>query len=92
MYFQKYIRERERERERLTSRVRKQNMEEFIKHFFSLISPLKKPDYSKFLLLALLFKHFFIRIQSDLSGREKKWQRIYDLLNIETKPKKKVPK
>ena len=46
--------------------------------FFSLISP----------ILALLFKHFFIKIQPNMSEQEKKQQRIYDLLNTETKPKK----
>ena len=30
---------------------------------------------------------FFIKIQPNMSDQEKKWQRIYDLLNAETKPK-----
>ena len=29
----------------------------------------------------------FIKIQPNMSEREKKWERIYDLLNAETKPK-----
>ena len=32
--------------------------------------------------------HFYIKIQDNMSKQEKKWQRIYDLLNVETKPKK----
>ena len=31
---------------------------------------------------------FFIKIQPNMSGQEKKQQRIYDLLNAKTKPKK----
>ena len=50
---------------------------------------LKKHDKSKFSWLALLCKHFFIKIQPNMSEQEKKWQRIYDLLNAETKQKKK---
>ena len=30
---------------------------------------------------------FFIKIQPNMSEQEKKWQRIYDLLNTETKKK-----
>ena len=53
--------------------------------FFSLInSVLKNRDKSKF-SLALLFKPFFIKIQPNMSEQEKKRQRIYDLLNVETK-------
>ena len=69
--------------------VQKQNVESFLKRFFfRLISPifLKKCDKSKF-SLALLFKHLFIKIQPYMSEQEKKRQRIYDLLNAETKPK-----
>ena len=47
----------------------------------------KKSNKSKFLWLALLFKHFSIKIQPNMSEQEKKRQRIYDLLNAETKPK-----
>ena len=54
-----------------------------------LIQFMEKPDKSKFSLLALLFKHFFIKIQPNMSEQEKKRQKIYDLLNAETKPKKK---
>ena len=39
--------------------------------------------------LALLFEYFFIKIQPNMIGQEKKRQRIFDLLNAETKPKKK---
>ena len=35
----------------------------------------------------LLFKHFFIKIQPNMREQEKNRQRIYDLLNAETKPK-----
>ena len=73
------------------SRVRKQNMEWFLKRFFSLISPiffLKKGGKSKFSWLDLLFKHFFVKIQPNMSEQEKKRQRIYDLFNAETKPQK----
>ena len=41
--------------------------------------------------LALLFKHFFIKIQPNMSEQKKKQQRTYDLLHVETKPKK-LPK
>ena len=60
-----------------------------LKTFYSLISPiLKKRDKSKFLGLTLLFKHFLkIKIQTNMNKPEKKRQRIYDLLNAETKPK-----
>ena len=30
---------------------------------------------------------FFIKIQPNMIEQEKKWQRIYDFLNAETKPK-----
>ena len=62
--------------------------------FFKLIcsifekkKPQKNPNKSKFSWLALLFKHFFIKIQPIMSEQEKKQQRIYDLLNAETMPK-----
>ena len=47
----------------------------------------KKEDKSKIAWLALLFKHFFIKIQPNMSEQEKKLQRIYELLNAETNPK-----
>ena len=43
----------------------------------------KECDKSKFSWLALLFKHFFIKIQPNMSEQEKNQQRIYDLLNDE---------
>ena len=43
----------------------------------------EKNDKSKFSWLAVLFKHFFIKIQPNMSEQEKKCQRIY-----ETRPKK----
>ena len=48
---------------------------------------LKKIQWSKFSRSALLCKYFFIKIQPNMSEQEKKWQRIYDQLNAETKPK-----
>ena len=36
---------------------------------------------SRFLWIALLFKHFFRIIQPNMSEQEKKQPRIYDLLN-----------
>ena len=48
----------------------------------------KKRDKSKFSWLTALFKHFFIKIQPNMSEQEKKRQRIYDLLDAETNPKK----
>ena len=50
----------------------------------------KKRDKSKFSLLAILFKNFFIKIQFNISEKEKKPQRIYDLLYTETKPKENI--
>ena len=57
--------------------------------FFSLIRPIfEKRDKSKFSWLALLFKHFWkIKTQLNMNEQEKKRQRIYDLLNVESKPK-----
>ena len=57
--------------------------------FFWLISLIleKKNDKSKFSWLALLFKHFFIKIRPNMSEQEKKRLGIYDLLNAKTKPK-----
>ena len=58
---------------------------------FVLISPIfekKKRDKYEFSRLALLFKHFFIQIQSNMSEQEKKRQRIYNLFSAENKPKK----
>ena len=54
-----------------------------------MISPIveKKHNKSKFLWWVLLFQLFFIKIQPNMSEQEKKQQRIYDLLNAETKPK-----
>ena len=51
-----------------------------------LVQFLKKNNNSKFSWLALLFKHFFIKIRPNVSEQEKKWQRIYDSLYAETKP------
>ena len=48
----------------------------------------KKGDKSKFSWLALSFKHFFIKIHPSMNEQVKKRQRIYDLLNTETKPPK----
>ena len=42
------------------------------------------------IIQALFF--FFIKIQSNMSEQEKKWQKIYDLLNAKTKPKKNFKK
>ena len=56
------------------------------KTFFSLINPIfgKKCDKSKYTWLALLFKDFLkIKIQPNMSEKEKKRQIIYDLLNAE---------
>ena len=44
-------------------------------------------DFGKFSWLAWLFKHFFMKIQPNMREQEKKQQKIYDLLNAETKPK-----
>ena len=35
---------------------------------------------------------FYIKIQPNMSEQEKKRQRIYYLLNAETKPNKRIPK
>ena len=40
-------------------------------------------------MIALSRKHFFIKIQPYRSDPKKKRQRIFDLLNTETNPKKK---
>ena len=58
---------------------------------FCLISPIfeKQSDKPKFSWLALLSKYFFkIKIQRNISEKEKKRQRIYDLHNAEIKSKK----
>ena len=47
----------------------------------------KKRNKYKLSWLALLFKHLFIKIQPNMSDQEKKPQKIYDLLNANTKPK-----
>ena len=47
-----------------------------------------KRDKSKFSWIALLFKHFFIKIHPNMSEQEKKRQRIHDLVKAETKQKK----
>ena len=48
----------------------------------------KKNDKSKFSCLDLLFKHLKkIKLQPKMNEQEKKRQRIYDLLNAETKLK-----
>ena len=49
---------------------------------------MKKYDKSKFLWLAKKIHHFFFKIQPIISEQEKKRQRIYDLLNAESKPKR----
>ena len=48
----------------------------------------KKREKSKVSWLVLLFKHFLIKIQPNMSEQAKKQQRIYDLLNAKTKPKR----
>ena len=70
--------------------VQKLNMELFLKCFFKadLSNFWKKYEKFKFSWLALLFKPFCIKIQPDMSEQEKKQQRIYDLLNAKSKPKK----
>ena len=60
-------------------------MESFLKVFFVWFK--NKHDKSKFLGLALLFMHFFIKIQPNMSEQEKRQQRIYDLLNTKTMTK-----
>ena len=58
--------------------------------FFSLISLIleKKNLINLNFHLALSLKHFFkIKIQPKMSEQEKKWQRIYNLLNTKTKSK-----
>ena len=61
------------------------------KRIFCLISQIfekKKRDKSKFSWLALLFKHYSkLKFTLKIIEWEKKRQRIYDLLNAETKPK-----
>ena len=64
--------------------VREQNMEYFEELFHLLCQLKKKHNKSKFSWLALLFK---IKIQPNMREQKKKRQRIYDLLNAETKPK-----
>ena len=50
---------------------------------------LNKP---KFYWIVLLFKHFFeLKLSPIFSEQEKKRLRIYDLLNVETKPKSLCP-
>ena len=69
--------------------MQKQNMESFLKlfFFFGWLVQFRK-NKSKFSWFALLFKQFFIKIQSSMSEQEKKRQRLYDLLNAKTEPKK----
>ena len=63
-----------------------------LKTFFNLISQIfekkKKRNKSKFSWLALLFKHFLMKIQPNMSEQEKKGQSIYVLLNVEIEPPK----
>ena len=61
-----------------------------LKTFFLvwIVQFLKKYDKTKFSWWGLLFQQFLIKIQPNMSEQEKKQQRIYDLLNAETKPKK----
>ena len=39
------------------------------------------------MLSSIIQALFSIKIEPNMSEQEKKWQRIYDLLNAETKPK-----
>ena len=39
-------------------------------------------------MVSSIIQALFIKIQPNKSEQEKKWQRIYELLNIENKPKK----
>ena len=39
-------------------------------------------------MISCIIQRLFIKIQLNMSEQEKKRQRIYDLLNAETKPKK----
>ena len=57
--------------------------------FYCLVYPIlkKRRDKFNFLLLALLFKQFFIKSQLNISEQETKQQTISDLLNAETKRK-----
>ena len=64
-------------------------MEYFLKCLVWLVQFKKKRrGKSKFSWLALLFKHFVMKIQSNMSEQGKKWQWLYDLLNADTKLKK----
>ena len=38
-------------------------------------------------MISSIIQDPFIKIQTNISDQEKKWQRIYDLLNAETKLK-----
>ena len=46
----------------------------------------KKHDKSKYLWLALLFKHFVITIQSNMSEQEKKKNDKKSMINLTPKP------
>ena len=41
----------------------------------------------KIFMISIIIQILFIRIQPNMREQEKKWPRIYDLLNVETKPK-----
>ena len=43
-------------------------------------------------MISSLIKHFFIKIQPNMSKQEKKRQRIYNLLSTEKQAKKKINK
>ena len=57
-----------------------------LKHFFHLISPIFGKKHEKFSLLAQLFKHFFIKIQPNMSEQKKKQQRICCEVNKNINP------
>ena len=38
-------------------------------------------------MIISIIQAFKIKIQPNMNGQERKWLRIYDLLNAETKPK-----
>ena len=42
-------------------------------------------------MISSIIAALFIKIQPNMSKQEKKWQRIYDLLNAETKLKHGLP-
>ena len=83
------IRNREDWIHAFTTGYRNKIWNNFLNVVFSQLSPiLEKKNKSIFSWLAQLFIHFFIKIQPNMSEQEKKQQKIYDLLNINTQPKK----